>query len=82
MVKNGTKELGFQFVGTVVTLFYLYLLVSLVRVVGIQIEAAHLTRPFIKEATQKGQIKEYCMLIKPNQNISSQSFLRRPSSRK
>ena len=44
-----------------------------------KLKHACLTRPFIKEATQKGQSKEHCMLIKPKQNISSQSFLRHPS---
>ena len=43
---------------------------------------ACLTRPFIEEATQKGQRKEHCMCIKQKQNISSQSLLRNPSKPK
>ena len=45
-----------------------------------KLKHACLIRPFIKEATQKGQSKKHCMLIKPKQNISSQSFL--PMNRK
>ena len=43
---------------------------------------AFLTRPFVKEATQKGQSKEQYMRIKQKQKISSQSFLRNPSTLK
>ena len=53
-----------------------------VRMLSYKLKHACLTRPFIKEATQKGQSKEHCMLIKSKQNISSQSFLRHPSTRK
>ena len=47
-----------------------------------KLKHACLTRPFIEGATQKGQRKEHCMCIKQKQNISSQSFLRSPSTLK